>query len=855
VRTRNYVKKFILMRANIQAISLKIQTLRSTNQMAQAMKGVTKTMQRMNKTMNLPQLQQIMAQFEKESEIMDMKEEMMSDAIDDAIGGDEDEEETEAVVTKVLDELGIELTGELAGIGPGASTIGESAGAAKKPAAAAAAAGGADGGAAGGGDLDDLESRLNNLRRHSAVLELHLEQVALAHLAHIVHDVLIVQQGQPGLSSGLRLAQRYLGASPGVQHSLRGPAGSFCDELGPGALVHVAEGDLGQQHDGARLRPGCGAVVGRLGDHVGKIHALAEHVAGGRGFGRGDAQALTTGYAAHLRQDAGPVSPPGPVPQQFPVRQLLKRFKSLLLALAPHLEDVDHFDTEGHMSRSVSILNVLDQPFVVLRVGRQDLNFRVQLLVVRLQRVLAVAAVSGLDHGVGHLDLQQVVQHVQLGLDDLLRVQHGRPAHAEVVRNQRVEAGGRLQELGGAAAGAADVAEVRQHRVDLELQHGLLHAVDIEDKLQQLLHLRRQLAFQRLLRAQLQLGVVLLAIVQLNRKEPVRQLLELVGKEIIASLLLEQLQEVLDGVVPPAEALQLVAAHCGADAAPRPGTPSFSIAFSGLPRSRTMAALSATPLSGSTAEPSFTCTLIFFSVWALNLRSVLVGIGGTPAGGSVQPLLHIAAPGADGVRLDHQRHAAFAAGGNEGLGHDVNVGSLGLVEILAAGVQIFLAADQSGQLGVHRAGENGAQGLQRGLQIFLGRVQSVPDRGWADELLPAPLLLTNAELAVWAVAAVLGNSRTAGLYLRRAIALGTFDLASSGSNLLFFDFGSSLPSAAPAAAPPDFFAAAASCSISEVPAAPALHKAVNVVPAVHRPVGLRLSRVEVFARNANFSLS
>ncbi|PAA60825.1 hypothetical protein BOX15_Mlig027364g1, partial [Macrostomum lignano] len=165
VRTRNYVKKFILMRANIQAISLKIQTLRSTNQMAQAMKGVTKTMQRMNKTMNLPQLQQIMAQFEKESEIMDMKEEMMSDAIDDAIGGDEDEEETEAVVTKVLDELGIELTGELAGIGPGASTIGESAGAAKKPAAAAAAAGGADGGAAGGGDLDDLESRLNNLRR------------------------------------------------------------------------------------------------------------------------------------------------------------------------------------------------------------------------------------------------------------------------------------------------------------------------------------------------------------------------------------------------------------------------------------------------------------------------------------------------------------------------------------------------------------------------------------------------------------------------------------------------------------------------------------------------------------------
>lgn len=49
VRTRRYVKKFILMRANIQAVSLKIQTLRSQNAMANAMKGVTRAMQSMNK--------------------------------------------------------------------------------------------------------------------------------------------------------------------------------------------------------------------------------------------------------------------------------------------------------------------------------------------------------------------------------------------------------------------------------------------------------------------------------------------------------------------------------------------------------------------------------------------------------------------------------------------------------------------------------------------------------------------------------------------------------------------------------------------------------------------------------------
>ena len=42
VRTKQYVKKFILMKANIQAVSLKITTLKSQDAMMNAMKGVTK---------------------------------------------------------------------------------------------------------------------------------------------------------------------------------------------------------------------------------------------------------------------------------------------------------------------------------------------------------------------------------------------------------------------------------------------------------------------------------------------------------------------------------------------------------------------------------------------------------------------------------------------------------------------------------------------------------------------------------------------------------------------------------------------------------------------------------------------
>ncbi len=115
VRTRNASKKFMLMKANIQAVSLKITTLKSNHAMAEAMKGVTKAMMTMNKKMNLPQIQKIMMEFEKQTEMMDMKQELMDDAIDDAMGDDMDEEEGDKIVTQVLDELGIELTGELAG--------------------------------------------------------------------------------------------------------------------------------------------------------------------------------------------------------------------------------------------------------------------------------------------------------------------------------------------------------------------------------------------------------------------------------------------------------------------------------------------------------------------------------------------------------------------------------------------------------------------------------------------------------------------------------------------------------------------------------------------------------------------
>ncbi len=63
---------------------LGMQTLKSTQAMADAMRGATKAMGAMNKQMNLPALTKIMRDFERQNEKMEMTSEMMGDAVDDA---------------------------------------------------------------------------------------------------------------------------------------------------------------------------------------------------------------------------------------------------------------------------------------------------------------------------------------------------------------------------------------------------------------------------------------------------------------------------------------------------------------------------------------------------------------------------------------------------------------------------------------------------------------------------------------------------------------------------------------------------------------------------------------------------
>jgi charged multivesicular body protein 2A len=157
VRSRQYITKFIEMRSHLQGVGLRLQTVKSHQAMADAMRSTAQAMSKMNKAVNIKSITKMLKEFEKENMKGEMMQEMMGDAIDDALDQDGNEEEEERIVGQVLDEIGISFDSEIpnAPIGKktGESTLVSNANERVPEAAAADPA------------VDDLEARLNNLKR------------------------------------------------------------------------------------------------------------------------------------------------------------------------------------------------------------------------------------------------------------------------------------------------------------------------------------------------------------------------------------------------------------------------------------------------------------------------------------------------------------------------------------------------------------------------------------------------------------------------------------------------------------------------------------------------------------------
>merc|ERR1711977_560427 len=148
IRMRHNITKYYTVKSQLQAVSMRMQTLKATQSMADAMKGVTKALTGMNGQMSLPEIQ-------RQNEKMDMTSEIMNDAMDDAFEEEGENEETEELVQQVFDEIGINLNSQLASV-PATQVA--------QPAQAAPQAQAAEAEPISDGIDEDLQARLKNLR-------------------------------------------------------------------------------------------------------------------------------------------------------------------------------------------------------------------------------------------------------------------------------------------------------------------------------------------------------------------------------------------------------------------------------------------------------------------------------------------------------------------------------------------------------------------------------------------------------------------------------------------------------------------------------------------------------------------
>ncbi|XP_067945713.1 charged multivesicular body protein 2b-B-like [Watersipora subatra] len=114
VNMRKTKTKSVATGARVQAIGNQSKVMNSNMKMAEAMGTTSKTMQQMNKIMDPQKMAAQMDEFTKQSMKMGMTEDMVNDTLDEMLDESGDEEEQDAIVTQVLDEIGIDITGKLA---------------------------------------------------------------------------------------------------------------------------------------------------------------------------------------------------------------------------------------------------------------------------------------------------------------------------------------------------------------------------------------------------------------------------------------------------------------------------------------------------------------------------------------------------------------------------------------------------------------------------------------------------------------------------------------------------------------------------------------------------------------------
>lgn len=116
VQIRNQKDKIYASKAHLNSVGMQATSMATQVAAGAAVGSVSAAMGKMNTAIDAKEMTKIMADFTRQNEVMEVRQEMMDDALTDAFDADGIEEEADEVTGQVLAELGIEMDKDLVGL-------------------------------------------------------------------------------------------------------------------------------------------------------------------------------------------------------------------------------------------------------------------------------------------------------------------------------------------------------------------------------------------------------------------------------------------------------------------------------------------------------------------------------------------------------------------------------------------------------------------------------------------------------------------------------------------------------------------------------------------------------------------
>eukprot|EP00554_Chaetoceros_debilis_P003876 CAMPEP_0194095358 /NCGR_PEP_ID=MMETSP0149-20130528/56785_1 /TAXON_ID=122233 /ORGANISM="Chaetoceros debilis, Strain MM31A-1" /LENGTH=226 /DNA_ID=CAMNT_0038781299 /DNA_START=292 /DNA_END=972 /DNA_ORIENTATION=+ len=116
VQVRNQKDKLYSSKAQLSSIGMTATSMATQVAATAAIGSVSTAMGKANQAIDTKEMNKIMADFTRQNEVMEVRQEMMDDALTDAFDNEDLEEEADQVTGQVLAELGIEMDSNFVGL-------------------------------------------------------------------------------------------------------------------------------------------------------------------------------------------------------------------------------------------------------------------------------------------------------------------------------------------------------------------------------------------------------------------------------------------------------------------------------------------------------------------------------------------------------------------------------------------------------------------------------------------------------------------------------------------------------------------------------------------------------------------